>query len=220
VSPAPAALCVMWTREGAAPDAKLAEALQRPGLETRGVTDDLTAVAALLRDARLNPGRSRVLLLVEPAQLENLREVLDVLPKHANIPLWVFDPAGTPPLRSVLPEQVLAPAPGEGPPLRAVSGPFVREEHVAPADGPSSWAGPWVSSMTQTWRTGEQEADTPAGNGAASRGPRLRLTDAPPPPAPAQVEAKPAGAPQNEHSAPLLSDDELRMLLGEDEEIA
>lgn len=146
---------------------------------------------------------------------------------------------GSPPARPVLGGTRFVGAPGatangNGAALRDVKPPPRDPPAAAPeVASASGLVGPWVDSTVEAW-TPPAPTPTPASTSAPT--PKLRLTgDGPaptPPPSPAQAAATPAPvAPQpapvpppaprapaqaSSDSAPLLTDEELSMLLGDD----
>ncbi len=259
---------MLWAPPGYNHDANLVRALTRPGMHARPVSDDLSALAAMLsgltttQAAAMASGKPvaehRILLVVEPAKLPFLRETLETLSRYiSQVTLWVFDPSRPDSLRSMNAADLLnelAESTREKMPKVDVH-PRAAQPHavatrnlrlhtdddasntantseagtLSTTTGSTAWAGPWTS---------------PSPPAPAPAQPSLRITPEPdtrgsekPAPSaarPAQVASAPAHVPTSgsekaAHSQarervqpdpaspePLLTDEELQMLLGDD----
>lgn len=261
---------MLWAPPGYNHDANLVRALTRPGMHARPVSDDLSALAAMLsgltttQAAAMASGQPvaehRILLVVEPAKLTFLRETLETLSRYiSQVTLWVFDPSRPDSLRSMSAADLLnelAESTREKMPKVDVHPRSAQPYAVANRNlrlhtdddasnvsntseagtlttttGSTAWAGPWTSPP-------------PPAPAPARAQPNLRITSEPdtrgsekttPPSArPAQVASAPAHVPTSgsekaAHSQarervqpepaspePLLTDEELQMLLGDD----
>lgn len=264
---------MLWAPPGYNHDANLVRALTRPGMHARPVSDDLSALAAMLsgltttQAAAMASGKPvaehRILLVVEPAKLPFLRETLETLSRYiSQVTLWVFDPSRPDSLRSMnaadllneLAESTREKMPKVDVHPRAAQPHAVANRNLrlhtdddasnnsnstesagtlSTTTGSTAWAGPWTSPSPSA----PAPAPAPAQpNLRITPEPDTRSSEKPTPPAarPAQVASAPAHVPTSgsekaAHSQarervqpepaspePLLTDEELQMLLGDD----
>ena len=231
------ALCVAWSPAGVEIDQRLRAALKRPGLEV-AVCDDPYAALACLAYGHEGGATAKILLLIEPARLPHLAEVLDLTPRYVpNLALWQFDPTRQPVLRAMKMGDALAIAgvvqpppptaissPAPAPPLTAEPARMEtrRAPTIAPqradegrANKPASaveWTGPWAASSTQKWSEGGSSGLRLAGEGTL---PAQEEVDA-------FAQAGDANGSDSTSTQPakpnprVLSDEELAMLLGDE----
>lgn len=217
------AICVAWAPPNWQRDAKLERELTRPGLTLFYACDDFETVALLCSDfAQHGPKspRAMILMLVEPAMLTGLREALQALADRIPaLHLWVFDAARSPVLRGITRVELvqLLDKSRDQPPKPAQ--PVLAAQPIAAP----TWVGPMVSEGTQRWThmatSAEAQRNPSRPNALPLRqgGPSLRLTEEPNPVRrPTQPVESPAEAPAAANP-PLLTDEELNMLLGEPE---
>ncbi len=220
-TPTPSGLCVAWAPPGWTRDPKLEAELTRPGLTLLYARDDFETVALLCSDfAQHGPKapRAMILMLIEPLSLVGLRDALQAISSRLPVVhLWTFDASRTPVLRGITQFELTE----------------LLDRHAAKAAKPATqspaptWVGPVVSEATQRWTTlatsdEAQRAPSkpiPLTSPLVPRRPAaaLRLTDdAPPVPrsvtpvVEADAEETRAGS-----NPPLLTSEELTMLLGE-----
>lgn len=221
------ARCVVWHPRGRPPRPELAAALDRPGLRFVRCESALQAFAHLTTRQgpwALAPHELGVLILVEPDRLEGLVGVIDVVDRYnPAAAVWQFDPASEPRLRSVAPADLS----------------HWRTQHVQPAE---SDVRPALQEPVREERPPAASARPSApGLRLAGEGPippEYRPPDASAPPhphpdvkpAPRTEPAPRAGQDQGAGPAarapepsegpqpivPLLSDEELAMLLSGD----
>jgi hypothetical protein len=151
--------------------------------------------------------RPGVLLLLQPKALENPADVLDAAEVYApSVLRWVYDRSATPKLRPVVPSDLDQ--------LRARNTTTARPSATFPASAPVA-----VHAPAHVAALGAAAASaSPSIPASSSAGPpALRLVPAP------HDSVRDTGAPSAEPSArpgvrprPLLSEEELRMLLGTD----
>jgi hypothetical protein len=149
----PQAICVAWLPMGTGMDSRLQAALRRPGLQVIGADDPFAVMAVLGRvwpSSGPGPVPAKILLLIEPTKLTEVREVLSLMPRYApSVAVWLFDPAGQPVLRSLkLDEAVALVMEGRSPTghvLKAAPGALTTK----PA-GQVAWSGPWTGEAPNT----------------------------------------------------------------------
>lgn len=223
-TPTPSGLCVAWAPPDWTRDPKLESELTRPGLTLLYARDDFETIALLCSDfAQHGPKapRAMILMLIEPTRLIGLREALQAIADRLPVVhLWVFDPSRTPVLRGVTRfelTQLLDASAGKAP--KPVPSP-------AQVSAPT-WVGPVVAESSQRWTTlaTSDEAQrgpskpTPLFTPQSPRRPAapLRLTEDAPPVARAVTPVDESTLPDSQSvtNPPLLTNEELTMLLGE-----
>ncbi len=208
-SPTADSVCVLWHPPAQAAPVALVESLRRHGAELRFVDNAYSALARVCLAAATDARRPRavLILLVNPASLREpvafVRTVRRYAPRSA---CWWYDDSSSPAFRAVTPEDL------------------ARWE--APADVASSSVGGPPNGRQSSDQTRHEERTK---GGSMSEAPRLRLTPSEPGEpepkpvvvVPSRIERPPslssAGGPLPPvaPTAPLLTADELAMLLGE-----
>ena len=217
-TPTPSGLCVAWAPPGWTRDPKLERELMRPGLTLQYARDDFETVALLCGDfARHGPKapRAMILMLVEPLRLVGLREALQAIANRLPVVhLWVFDPSRTPVLRGITQVELTQLLEKAAKPQVAVR---------APVASTPMWVGPVVAEASQRWTTlatsdeAQRSPSKPTPLPPRRPAAPLRLTDdAPPVSRPVTpVEQNERDEAQPSANPPLLTNEELTMLLGE-----
>ncbi len=235
------ATCVVWHAKRANAPSELVAALQRPGFD-RADCDSVFAVVArigLLR--RAAPVAPIVLLLVDPhalrAEIAGLLAVLDRI--APGLVLWAFTPGTNPAIRQVSREELLGLAPVPAP----AAGAFARSTATAP----HVVVAPRYQQPTPLKLSGSDEiVSNVAGTGSPLAASSVNFSEVPPAASHSTIALRisdegfsnsPNGhldnnrsnADQSGHesgqslgqsSKPLLSDEELAMLLADDSENA
>jgi hypothetical protein len=208
VSPRPASTftVALWHPAGTPPPPKLVGELARRGITVRPVTSPFMALATLCREARRSAGAQVALVLASPEALPDAAAVYDAAMQYApSARVWLYGPEANPTLRAVIDSDVDRWRGGSEPGQRAESAPAVV---VHPGAMPRPAPRP-VAQANAGYRT-KQPAQA-----------SLRLSGA----GPMDPGRKPADlggdelAGQEEPARPsqLLTPEELRMLLGEDD---
>lgn len=207
---------VLFHAPGAGPAKAILAALTRPGVKSVHASHPWKVLAGVLA-----PGASsRVVVLLEPGSLPRVAEVLEAIAKYARqVKVWIFDAAASPALRAATDSDLAL--------LRLGAG------GIAPrGPAPSAPAAPTPAAAAAAFIAGPAAA--PVRTVSVSP-PALKLTDADPgvntwimsPQTPGPIRATAAApsrsltqAPPPEHAMhpPLLSAEELAMLLSEDPE--
>lgn len=229
--------CVLWLAPGASAPEDLRQSLEKRGLGVVEVHDPFAAMARLcVMDRSTQPGEPAVILIVaSPAAPAQAAEVVHAAERYApRVVCWLYDAAGNPKLRRILPEDV------QGWSRQAVVGPAgagspprLRLTDAEPATPPSPTSSSSASATAPSARPGASGSTpitaviAPARPGTASR-PRLAEPDpmqannGTPPggtPPPGTPTPGPAPSPPAEHRPrvhPILTNEELSMLLAED----
>jgi hypothetical protein len=242
-------LCIVWSPPGGGDDARLAGALRRPDLETLACDEEFSVIAALAAGGAAK--RTAILLLVEPAKLFGLGEVLDAAQSRVQpLVVWVFDPAGKPVLREATPDEAKAlasttnltapprkssapstPTPAQPAPLPSVPPsllPALQPSILGPAltrTAPPAIVAPplhmgqpaapeWIGASSTTSQKFSSLPPSTGAPPAVAPTPKLRLAgegELPPKP---DEQPEGLGEPTPDLQ-PLLTDEELAMLLGE-----
>lgn len=205
-APQPAkARVVVWHARGKPPRPELSAAINRPGFRCVRCEHAWAAFAHVTSragDCAPLPGESMVLLVVEPADLQGLTDVIDMIDRYTpSAKIWAYESAASPRLREVAADD-LAGWRGE-PPVKP------HEGEVAPKP-----ANPTPSSPPGLRLAGEgalpperSSIDTPD-----TPHPHPDVKMRPPESGPVQDGAATPQPP----ITPLLSDEELAMLLSGD----
>ncbi len=231
------ATCVVWHAKRASAPSELVAALQRPGFD-RADCDSVFAVVArigLLR--RAAPVAPIVLLLVDPsalkAEIAGLFAVLDRI--APGLVLWAFTPGTNPAIRQVTREELLGLAPVPSP----AAGAFARSTAAAP----HVVVAPRYQQPTPLKLSGSDEiVSNVAGTGSPLAASSVNFSEVPPTASHSTIALRisdegfsnsPNGDRSNsdqsghesghslgQSSKPLLSDEELAMLLADDSENA
>lgn len=208
----PSTRVVVFHAPGAAPAKSLLAALERPGLRAVQVFHPWGVLAALLA-----PGAGVcVAVLHEPGMLPRVAEVLEAIAKYSSgTKIWIFDSGNTPTLRAATETDLAL--------LRLGSA-------WAGSGAPAPPAAPTPAASAAAFISGSA---SPAVRTVSASPPALKLTDADPgvntwiispqAPVPVRAPSAPPSVPQtpppaHAASAPLLSAEELEMLLSDDPE--
>jgi len=211
-------------------------------MHVRPVYDDLGAVATILEGvsttdlAQSNSlGEHRILLLVEPNKLQHVPESVELLSRYIHdLTIWIFDPTRSNSLRAVLAKDMQATMPSTQtiqatptPAAKAPTKPGMKVDiHPSPqrtlrlrtdnaegetttltsATGQTNWVGPWIEGPPATAPTPISAAPAPL----RDTNERTSARSTPEKPRTEKV------SPENLAPEPLLSDEELAMLLGDD----
>jgi hypothetical protein len=217
-TPTPSGLCVAWAPPGWTRDPKLERELTRPGLTLQYARDDFETVALLCTDfAKHGPKapRAMILMLIEPLRLVGLRDALQAIANRLPVVhLWVFDPSRTPVLRGITQFELTQL-------LEKAAKPQVAARDVV-VSAPT-WVGPVVAEASQRWTTlattdeAQRSPSKPTPLPPRRPAAPLRLTDDAPPVARAVTPVERSEGEDSHASAnpPLLTNEELTMLLGE-----
>lgn len=192
----PVVRCVLWTPRGMAAPAELIAELERKRIEHVVCGDAHGAFARLCTwgaEARqASGGGVRVLVMIEPGRLVGARALLDAMERFApDSARWVYQPGANPSLRALVESDVASEAAMAGP---ATNGAATRREQPRIEVRPLPAIKPRpIAKGTPALRLTEGDV-TRASIGNAA-------------------DEREDGSPAN-----LLTDEELSMLLGEDEE--
>lgn len=180
---------VVWHAPDTAPPPNLMAALAARGIEATGVQSSYVALAQLCRAGR---GASPALVIVHPETMSDAVALWQAKSRYApGARCWMYGPAASPTLRAIVEGDIMAWGGGDR-----------REPEVV--------VKPQPNKAEDSLKIGPRR--DPPGPKPRSGGPRLKLAGEPLPLPP------PGGEPAEEASpAPLLTPEELRMLLGDDE---
>lgn len=199
------AKCILWHAPGQPPRPDLLGALNRPGFRAKKCQSAWSAFAHLT--ARTGewatcPGEAAVLVLVNPDALPGVADLVDIVDRYNPASaVWMYDPAGKPQLRAVTAADLAAWRSGTGQPSTpqpVVPAPIRTSAPALRLAGEGPLASPSPARVAQAQRAPDPNPDVKVV-------PRTQRE-------PSQGEP-PASAAQ-----PLLSDEELAMLLSEDAE--
>jgi hypothetical protein len=244
------ATCVVWHAKHASAPSDLVAALQRPGFDRADCDSVFAVVARIGLLRRAAPVAPIVLLLVDPSALKaeiggHLGGLLAVLDRIApGLVLWAFTPGTNPAIRQVSREELLGLAFGsEGTPAPA-TGAFARSSAAAP----HVVVAPRYQQPTPLKLSGSDEiVSNVAGAGPSLAASSVQFPEVVPAASHSTIALRisdegfsnslnsnslnnnrsnsdqngvEAGASLSQSSKPLLSDEELAMLLADDSESA
>ncbi len=188
---------VLWHGPGVAPPVRLTTALAQRGIKVTAVQSPYAALAELCRAGR---GSSPAIVILHPETLPDAGALWEAKLRYApGARCWMYGPAAKPTLRAIVDSDVQSWGAG----TREHEPEIVVRPRPAPPPG----------AKDETYKIGPRREPAPARYKPAT--PQLKLTEEP---LPAPISGPPQGGASEESSrSALLTPEELRMLLGDDE---